>query len=429
MGKYIIIPGCDDGNRGDQALIFQTKEIAERAGFVGSYSMLYALDASQYTNLENIDVIQPILGHPSRKFKNKDNTKYSPSLLLKWGVVAIFDYIFSKLLLCPATRWIIKHTLSSAQKKTLAMFQNSDACFVKGGGFLHSYGKLTDIYQIYYFLYHIRLAQALKKPVYIFPNSYGPFLTPGVHRQIKKVLSKCNLVTSRESISQKALESVGVENKLYPDLAFSLRKEEREIPELQKIKELAGDRKLIGLTARPYRFPGSENAEQKYKDYVSSLCEMCKWLVNNGYFPVLVEHVIAESSGESDIKCIEEISKHLKKDEYYIFSNNAYHCRDLKTVYSKMHAVIGTRFHSVIFSLSEGVPCIAVTYGGNKGDGIMLDIDLKDYAVPISEVSFECLKGMFQKLELEYDKYKSQLNKVIPKICEEFEQLVTDLKK
>lgn len=429
MAKYIIIPGCDDGNRGDQALIFQTKEIAERAGFTGCYSMLYALDASKYTNFECIDIIQPILGHPSRKFKNKNNMRYTPALLFKWGTAAMLDYFFSKLLLYKITRPVFRHFLSSEQEKTFFALQNCDACFVKGGGFLHSYGKLTDIYQIYYFLYHIRLAQVLKKPVYILPNSFGPFSAPGVAHQIQKVVSKCRMVTVRESLSKKALEAIGVKNELYPDLAFSLQKSKCCIPELQKIRELAGDRKLIGVTARPYRFPGSENPQRKYDDYVSSLSKMCQWLADNGYFPVLIEHVIAENNGESDIKCLEEISGNLKKDGYYIFSNAAYNCRDLKTVYGEMYAVIGTRFHSVIFSLSEEVPCIAITYGGNKGNGIMLDIGLNDFALSIEEISFTHLQTSFQKLEKEYSAYKKRLKTVLPNIHNAFEKLQNELSK
>ena len=35
--KYIIIPGCSDLNRGDQALVWETKRVAEDAGFKGDY--------------------------------------------------------------------------------------------------------------------------------------------------------------------------------------------------------------------------------------------------------------------------------------------------------------------------------------------------------------------------------------------------------
>lgn len=63
-----------------------------------------------------------------------------------------------------------------------------------------------------------------------------------------------------------------------------------------------------------------------------------------------------------------------------------------------MDYTVGTRFHSVIFSLSEGVPALAIEYGGNKGAGILKDIGLAEYGIPIEEVSFNKLKETFIRL-------------------------------
>ena len=38
--QYIIIPSCSDLNRGDQALVWETKRFAEECGFVGEYNMM-----------------------------------------------------------------------------------------------------------------------------------------------------------------------------------------------------------------------------------------------------------------------------------------------------------------------------------------------------------------------------------------------------
>ena len=40
MKKYIIIPFCSDLNRGDQALVWETKRIAEESGFKGKYYLI-----------------------------------------------------------------------------------------------------------------------------------------------------------------------------------------------------------------------------------------------------------------------------------------------------------------------------------------------------------------------------------------------------
>ncbi len=423
MKKYVILPECDDGNRGDQALVWQTKQIAENAGYIGQYYMLCEANSVMHSKDMNIKAICPVLRHPGRKSKSKDNSKYDIKLLVRWGLVAMGDYLYSKLLLNRVTRPIVKRFLPKDIKKSYDIFEESEAFFVKGGGFIHSYGGITDIYQIYFFMYHIRLALSMKKPVYIMPNSFGPFNAPTVKRQVRKVLSKCQLVCSRESISQKALLDIGVDNVLYPDLAFALNKNEVVIDELAEISKMAGERKLIALTARPYRFNGSENSDERYENYIKTLKKTCDWLYENGFFPVLTEQVISHMKNESDISGIKDISKHLDKQKHYVFSNHKYSCADLKKFYSQMYFTIGTRFHSVIFSLAERVPCIAITYGGNKGQGIMRDLGLSEYAVPIEEVSYEQL---IYKIEFLLDNYSSYQEKIDVKMIE-FKDKLTEL--
>lgn len=41
---YVIAPVCSDLNRGDQALVWETKELAEAAGYKGKYFCVSAAD-------------------------------------------------------------------------------------------------------------------------------------------------------------------------------------------------------------------------------------------------------------------------------------------------------------------------------------------------------------------------------------------------
>lgn len=59
----------------------------------------------------------------------------------------------------------------------------------------------------------------------------------------------------------------------------------------------------------------------------------------------------------------------------------------MKAIYSFYDYIIGTRFHSLIFSLSEHVPEIAISYDGYKSVGIMKDMKLDDYVIDIADVT------------------------------------------
>lgn len=409
MNSYILIPGCDDGNRGDQALVWETKRLAEEAGFRGKYSMVSIGNSAEQSFKQGISIMAPVLAHPSRKFKNKNNSSYTVNLLLKWGSIAVGDFLLSRLIYHKPTRKLIWKFLPSNLQQSIEQMQNCDACFVKGGGFVHSYGKITDIYMIYFVLYHIRLALKMGKKVYVMPNSFGPFMTKGVKYQVKKALKKCEMVTVRESISHDMLKEIGIDSLVYPDLAFKLSKSENDVTEINEIKKAAAGRKLVAITARPYRFPNCENPTAKYNDYINAMTEFAKWVYEQGYFPVLVEHVISRNCHESDIVSLKEIASGLEDSKYYLSSNPSYSCRQLKELYSNMDFIVGTRFHSVIFSLASGVPAIAIAYGGNKTRGIMTDIGLSDYIIDMDKTTTADLVEKFNRLILNKEQIKETL--------------------
>ncbi|MFW5445864.1 polysaccharide pyruvyl transferase family protein [Aerococcus urinaeequi] len=430
MEKILILPSSSDLNRGDQALVWETIRVAEDSGFKGAFYLLGSeTHRTEQSQKKGIRVLKPILKHPSRMFKSKENNKYNLSLKIKWGIVSLFDFIFSLLLLCRWTRSLVKLFLGKNNTETLEVFEDVEACFVKGGGFIHSSGKLTDSYTVYFQLYHLMLAQSLGKPVYVMPNSFGPFPGIGVKWLVNRTLNRCKIVTIRESISQEMLEEIDVHGDLYPDLGFSLTKANNENHKINDIRKNYGGKKLVAITVRPYRFPNSINPKEKYRNYIDSIVKVSKWLSCNGYLPVFVEQVLSETSHESDINAIKEVVKFLDDGTYEVLENANYSCEDLKYIYSKMDYTIGTRFHSVIFSISEGIPSIAIEYGGNKGAGILRDMELSKLGIPIEEVTFERLKNTFENLVKDEAKTKYKMDKYMQYVHSKRNELIYNVRK
>lgn len=412
--KYLILPGCDDSNRGDQALIWETVELARAAGYMGKYYMLANEKNCIQSQKKEIYNVEAILSHPSEHFKNNINTQYSITLKFKWAVAAIIDFVMAEPLAHPVLRKILLPLYPKKIKERVTVFQNAKVAFVKGGGFLHSYGGITDIYKIYYFLYHIRLALSFGIKTYILPNSFGPFQTPFVSKMIKNVLQKCECVMAREGISQTILKNeCGVTAHKYQDIAFYLKKDDFFNAEsyLLNYGIPIFEKECVGITMRPYRFDGMDNGNERYQEYIQALVECIVWLSKNGYFPVLIEHVYSDLEHENDMSCIEKVAEKLGNScKYKVFKDRSLNCEQLKAVYGCFKYLIGTRFHSVIFSLAQSVPCIAITYGGNKGIGIMKDMGLSRYSVPITDVSGELLVTKFKELKNEKEEVIEKIN-------------------
>ena len=427
---YLILPGCDDTNRGDQALIWQTVSVAKAAGYQGSYHMLSEPEQCRQSAAEGIGQMDYVLRHPSARYSKGDNIHYGLGLKLKWALAGVLDLVTREPLAHKWSRKLLLPLYGKKTKQTLERFRQADVAFVKGGGFLHAHGGFSDTYKIYFFLYHIRLAQSFGTKVYVMPNSFGPFRSPLVKSMIRKALRKCPVVMSRESISQKMLrEACGIESEVFADLAFHLASDPSfdPYPILLKNGIDCRNEKCVAITARPYRFPGEADGAKKYEAYQDALAALAVWLGDNGYHPVLVEHVSSDMEHENDMTCITQIAQKLEgRCRYSVFSQRQLTCRQMKQVYGTFAYTVGTRFHSVIFSLASGVPSIAITYGGNKGDGIMGDLGLEEYALPIHALTAEKLIDAFRSLEdrtreswrisNELDKLHAQQAQIIEKI-------------
>lgn len=428
---YLILPNCDDTNRGDQALIWETAAFAREAGYDGRFYMLAEREKSEQSRNEDIWQMDAILPHPSVHFKTNRNIQYGKMLKLQWTAASLIDAANAMLLTNIVYRKLFLRFYPEKVKRTIHLFEGAEAAFVKGGGFLHTYGGMINTYQNFYDLYHIILAQSMNKPVYVMPNSFGPFLSPFSAKLVRKVISKCRVVASRESISQSILANeAGVQSILMPDLAFFLDVDSNLTSEQKwKLDSIPFHKGCVALTVRPYRFPGKQNPKQLYWQYKEAICEAVRHLVEKGYYPVLVEHTFSTNQHEQDMCCIQDIQKMLGNSVTYgVYSDHSLNCRQLKYVYSKFKYMIGTRFHSVIFSIAAGVPAIAIGYGGNKGRGIMNDIGISDYVIPIEEVTGDTLISKFDQLVENENNVKVQIREYLDDARKRKRELIECLK-
>jgi|GEM_PF-75218 len=416
--KYLIVPNCSDHNRGDQALVWETKRCIEELDSNAEFWMLSDKKASDQSISKGILPVEPILKHPSRFNKNRSNIIYGSLLKIQWGIVAVWDLIITSFLLNPILRKPISVFLSKNSKETLELYRACDAVFVKGGGFIHAYGKLTDIYYIFYVLFHINLAHALKKKVFIFPNSFGPIEGRLVKRMVKNCLSKCAFVSTREKISKEVLKnSISLDIKTYPDLGFFLKTDKKFDPENFLPKELIQRKNKVAITVRPYRFNDQGDPKKKYLDYKKAVSEFIVELIGQDYVPVLVQHSLAKNHHEDDKHCMDEILEMVKGHGFScdtILTENL-NCTELKKIYSRFDYLIGTRFHSVIFALSQNIPSISIAYGGNKSAGIMKDMGLSDYVIPIESITFDRLKSMFENLVMNKEMISNRIDDFMKK--------------
>lgn len=443
MKKIIIVPGNTDLNRGDQALIWESVRLVKEV--YGPETEIFLIESGN--NREDVRLqtwqtaalgftfLKPVLKHPGRRRAGKKTKTiyYSKWDIVFWGVQAIVDLFVAVLLLSKISFFYFlgKCALTEKERQTLKAFEEADAVYVKGGGFIHSYGKVTDAYLTFYSLFLPLLAFRYRKPVFVLPNSIGPLKNKWSFWLAKKVLKECCFLAVRESISAGFVErELGISCLRYPDLGYYLTSSDIDVSAYLQKWNIPLSSPKVGITLRPYRFPDSLNPEKQYASYISSIVDFVIYLKDNGYYPVFVAHTLGPSAHEDDRVAIRDVICRIPPGlEFGYIHDYNLNCKDVMSLYGSFDVFVGTRFHSVIFAQNMNVPTLAIAYGGNKGEGIMEDLGMEDFVISIEKVSGLELCNLFQKLISQKDIWMNKLSEIRKELAEKREDMLCLLQK
>lgn len=271
-------------------------------------------------------------------------------------------------------------------------------------------------------------ADVYRIPIFVCSPSMGPFKT---HRPIRNhLLKNTQTLCVREKISSDYLANAGIKNNVQVgiDLAFM-----GTFDETQKRAEYENSRDL------------KQFVEAKFKKTVAMTISDFSWHVHLNKKPELLKKMTREM-----LKFIE----HLSKNQYNVllipqlFGNqndsrflrkfavneNVFVMDEHKDAYfqqyviSKVHAVIGMRYHCNIFAAKMHIPFIAISYE-EKMDGFLDIAGLSNYSVPVLDVSMKLLVQKFRQLEENYDTYQDHLREQTPKWREKAEEVFDALAK
>jgi colanic acid/amylovoran biosynthesis protein len=437
--KAIIVPGVTDLNKGDQALVWESHRLVKDTGLYNEIFILNSGDTEEEKKLlcnqsrnHGYQMIENILQHPRRgKHKNKEHIQESKIELVKQIKNAGLDFFSTKFLLSICNNLsLVKKIFPKKVFNTIKEFSEADAIFVKGGGFIHAYGEKTAPYLMWYFLFYVRLAQNMNKKVVFLPNSFGPFIGLTVENQVRSVFNKLDLTYARESVSAESLGQLL--NKKIPvemDLGFFLQKgSEKDAQHILNKYNFSKEDKIVGITVRPYRFPGLNNPEELYEKYINSVVDLVKDITGKGYKVALCNQSLGPNSHEDDRNAIHDLLKGVNHPNV-IWINENLSCDLLKAVYSNFYFFIGTRFHSIIFSLTSLVPAIAIGYGGNKAKGIMNDFNLDKYVIQIQDIDSEQLINLFDDAIINYDAIRNSLKSSMNLVKKSRSRMILDIQK
>lgn len=265
---------------------------------------------------------------------------------------------------------IIKHLLK------IDFFKNDEAGFnnlIESSDIIHFYGG-GNIYSIYvpwlYYVFTIIFMSFINhKPVYLTSQSIGPI--DGIDRIFAFfIMNLVKVIAVREPAKNKSLGRLGIfKPKIYSmvDIAYGLPKTTRYKLATKKILR-------IGLSLHQWK---------NYEDNMERIMVKLLTKLNKSYeFEIVViPHILVTKMDNWDYqfnkKIVSKFPRHIKINipTYKELTGNSIEpAMTIKYLTANMDMLITSRYHGIIFALSENVPCLALSmdkYHQNKNNNAM----------------------------------------------------------
>lgn len=414
--KIIISHVYSKDNKGDAALLSVLINDIQKV-FKDSSITILTLDLiSKNEKFEGIMVQNSFMFYAMKSFKNR-------------GIVLLYSlYVMSVTLL-----WSYVHKFTGFSlpinrelKNLCQLYDKSDLILPVGGGYLRSQKKgIGSILNVALLLHPILLSHVLKKPTILYTQSIGPFTSRLEESMVSRILNSCVEATLvREDTSAELLKHIGVSKNIYrgcdSGFAFKARHASYDLHKLLNVKK---DRFIVGVTARRWL---SNTAQSRYEH---ALAKTVRYIVTNyNAVVVFIPQVTAEFHGDDDRIVHKRIHQFISDLQgVYVIDEKLNHY-NIKAAYDSLDFVIGTRFHSVIFSLTSYVPVIAIEYEHKTG-GIMHDLGLDKWVLKMEEVNSNNLCKKIDMLIKDHKKYRDYLKAIMPDYIKKNNENIKTVKK
>ena len=313
-----------------------------------------------------------------------------------------------------AHRYIPLRLLRSTLNKRIRWISALNDCRfvgdVRGGD------SFSDIYGLKRFLIAtLPVASVIwvKGSIVLFPQTYGPYKSWIARVIARWIIRRASVVIARDKESQAVAQGLARPDQrvlLTPDVAFALHADRMDRVELDGRDEPMPEHAL-GLNVNGLMYNGGYTRKNMFGlklDYPSFLAELVPALLAKHDGPLLlIPHTYApagdvESDNEACARLREALPTELRPRVRLVTGD--YDCHQLKGIIGRCEFFVGSRMHSCIAALSQGVPCVGVAYS-MKFRGVFESVGVADWSIDARACSTaEVIAGTLERFEERYQK-------------------------
>ena len=318
---------------------------------------------------------------------------------------------------------IAEDVFRDAAGDTLPLYREASLIIDAGGGSLFSSNRYRFYLGLYQHLFNLWIGKRLGKPVMAAPQSVGPLHRPHDLAAVRSVLGQLDVLMIREPISARLVQSMGISCHQVPDAAFLgnyMSGPSAAVKERLSRRTEAGPN--VGVTVlnwgwtTPAPGRGSLVVDAYLKKLVLALQRLGSGRVH--IFP----HVTA-SHGDSDMDTSVKLHHLLQLSGVEAVLHEMAGCSlaDRCHLYGQMDLFIGSRLHSCIIAMLQGVPTVGLAYQP-KTRGVYDWLGLGRFALDIRSFSADQLHLLLDQVAADPGRHRAEFAEATRRARDEVRQ-------
>jgi colanic acid/amylovoran biosynthesis protein len=277
----------------------------------------------------------------------------------------------------------------------------------------------------------------LKGRITQLPQTYGPFKSPIARFVGGYILKNSHPIVARDTHSAefaRRLAGPKGDVRLSKDVAFSMQsippKNLSTRPGPAWVKIPPG---TIGININGLMYNGGYTRSNMFKlkiDYPQLVLRICQYFQEHtDKCILLVPHTFAKAGNvESDNECCWEVIQAVDPDASgrIRMVDEEYDQHELKSIIGDLDFFIGSRMHSCIAALSQGVPCAGIAYS-MKFQGVFASVGMEDLVFDGRESgNEEILRGVIREYD-QRETTRKQLGAQVHNLSDELQKVFARL--
>lgn len=285
-----------------------------------------------------------------------------------------------------------------------------------------AYGDKRGYQQPLETLLIIDYLKSIGVPYFFMPQAWGTFKDPKVASNCKQMLEKSDGFYARDDQSRgflaKLLQKKLEEIPLMPDIAFHFpipqNDPESVYPGITKLKE---EKLIIGISPnmRVLERMGKADASNSY---VKILLETIELLQEKYHVLLIPNEIRPPGDTNKDDAFLCSLLYNLSESKSNLHLISGYRsAEEIKTIIKTCDFLIASRFHSLIFALSLGIPCVAISWSHKYSELFKL-FKLEHLVVEDKDMELSIIKNKVESSLSNLDSLSSGINEVLVQIKE-----------